>query len=186
MPDAPDLHPVYFGVDVEALMREWFYATFVPAVIADYGDSPFAVVVLSNRVRHDWTNPFKSGSVLLRFAYGSEEKVNGEEGLYANVERKLRFVLRTGLDSSWSETHPHLLEPGDFPYRGAGTANDFVGGVSGFSQDQDWAVFERFTSAFTDVRESAAMNAVAECIARVPGMKYLGGTPATPRAFRPD
>lgn len=181
----PDYHSVYFGVDVEAVMTTFFHKVFVPRVIEEYGDKPFALIVLSNRVQHDWTNPFRVPSVLFRLSYGEQDNINGERGLLANVEHKLHFVLRTGLNSSEAGNQSHLVEPGDFPYAGAGTSDGFVGGVSGFTQEDDWRIYCKFAKALIKVRDAAAWAAIEECRIGVTGMKYLGGTPAEPEIYVP-
>lgn len=161
--------PRYFGVDVGRIMQEFFDGVFVPLTVAANGDKPFVVMVLDDRKGNDDSRRSISCD------YGDTRMIIGPEGLYANVKHKLNFVLRTGMNSSEARSYPHLVEPGDFPYGGAGRAYGFVGGCSGFSEEQDWKVFLNFANKLREVRSAAACAAIKACEEGVPGMKYLMG-----------
>ncbi len=167
---------LYFGMNLQSRMQAWFSASFYFEVLRrKYGDGcMIAGAILDSTLQHDWQDPLANMAVCLQ--HGTEERIGGPEGLLANVQGKLHFCLRTRLNSSEARLRPDLLEPGDFPYEGAGFYRGYAGGVSGLSEEQDWWVFCRMVDEYIEFRASAAERFVVASKARKPGMKYLAGT----------
>lgn len=107
----------YFGVHIDAMLQAWFGEIFVPELRHKYGnDTEVAALVL---VDTPWLSPevqlekMEARHLLLS---SDNERVTGDEGLLENVRRKLSFVLRTEMPSSFARQRPDLVEPGDFPW----------------------------------------------------------------------
>ncbi|HSX01598.1 MAG TPA: hypothetical protein VLF67_05135 [Candidatus Saccharimonas sp.] len=158
-----------FGAPIGDAFLDWFHNQFVPQMKAKYGpDFEFATIIR----RHD-------RSIDVAVANGEGEKFTGPEGLFANIEHKLAFVDRTGLNSSEARNRPDLVEPGDFPFEGAGTYRGYTGGVSGGKEESDWWIFCQVVDRWIELRASSAAPAIAACKDRQPGWKYLLGDPDT-------
>ena len=125
-------------------------AVVMPELKTKYGDAiAFYLAILDVGVEHDWREALNT--VLLE--YGTPKIDGSEGGTRENVERKLRFSLRTGLNSSEAKYHRHRILPGDFPYEGAGCHRGFWGGVSGLQEEQDWWIFRRCVDMLVELRE---------------------------------
>jgi hypothetical protein len=168
-----------FGADIDNALIIWWNDIFVPELKAKYGDDfSFAAFVLRNghQVRWDWRP--EASVCYARLSAGDQQRINDAEGLFANAFHKLRFTLRTSLNSSMARTRPDLLEPGDFPFAGAINYRNYVGSGSGLSEESDGWVMERIIDKIIELRSAAAAPAVAASKARVAGWKYLDGNPA--------
>lgn len=88
---------------------------------------------------HDWRHP--QGFEMIVAHIGDEGVATAENGTYDNVKGKLRFVLRTGMDSVMAETRQDFVCPGDFPWEGAGEYEGYIGGVSGLAKEEDWEMY---------------------------------------------
>lgn len=177
---------LYFGVDVNAQMQEWWAQEYLPDFKKKYGDYPIYVPVLDPEAAlpHFWPSPFDY--LLLTLVDGTNEKLYGPEGLRANVAGKLAPVLRCGLKRSGLIAEPeyiHLLAPGDFPHDGAGEHRGYKGGASGLPHGtDDFKVFTDVIDQLIVFRTAAAKAAYAASVARQPGWRYLnadGLPPAT-------
>ncbi len=166
----------YFGVHIDAMLQAWFGEIFVPELRHKYGnDTEVAALVL---VDTPWLSPevqlekMEARHLLLS---SDNERVTGDEGLLENVRRKLSFVLRTEMPSSFARQRPDLVEPGDFPWAGAGTYKGYTGGVSGLNEESDWWAYERIIDQLIKLRAEAAQAAIAASKERVEGWRYLEG-----------
>jgi len=170
-----------FGVDVGGQFRKWFEEEYLPGFHDSHGDGAEIVVcILDSTQTHDWRNPL--GSLAYRLDGSDDvERIEGPEGLSANVAGKLAFHLRTGLPSRVAAHRPDLVEPGDVPLEGAGEYEGYTGGASGLPDGaDDWFVFVACVSKLIELRAAAAAKALAASKAREPGMKYLGASPLGP------
>jgi hypothetical protein len=148
------------------------------------GASAAALILLPGRLPR-WTDIGSSSETetlsldvpLIRLVVGDDDDRVAE--LAVNVEHKLRFVLRTGLDSSEAVTRPDLVEPGDFAFAGAGHYRGYTGGVSGLKQESDWWVFCRLVDRLIGIRTRLARAAMGASKNRLEGWKFMdaGGTP---------
>lgn len=159
-----------YGGDLTTLMEQWFVAEFLPEFYKKYGkDAEIAVFIANSAVRLDWTDPFGSGTpggVVLGNVTG-----NRMTELIDNVVGKLRFVLRTGRPSADARHRPDLLEPGDFPFEGAGTYMGRTGGASGLMEESDWWVFKRVVEQYNKLRAELTKSAVDACANRDRNLK---------------
>lgn len=167
-----------FGVDVGAQLRTWFRDVYLPDLHKKFGESSEIVVcILDPTLPHDWRNPLTN--LAYRLVGSSDpEHADGAEGLCANIAGKLAFYLRTGLASRLAESRPDLVEPGDFPHEGAARYRNYHGGASGLPCGaDDWEVYCDCVDKLIELRAAAAATAIQESRDRVPGRKYLGGSP---------
>ena len=169
----------YFGVDVIQELTEWIEGDFYSELVKKYGEGNtdfwsaiYPAVSVYRFVLKDLDTP-----PLLAFGFGNgpSEKMWGDGGLADNVIRKIRFVARTGLPSSEARNRPDLVEPGDFPFAGAGVYRGYFGGVSGFKEEADWWVFCRIVDKLIELRSAVGERAIQASRDRVPGMKYMEG-----------
>lgn len=180
---------LYFGVDIQAQLSEWWFGQKLPELRRRFGNNINLYFALLDPTSIDMYDP---GSPLEEMLYelashegelapddDAYDLFYGPTGLRANVGGKLRFVMRTGRDSDVAETRPDLLEPGDFPFEGAGTYYEYRGGVSGLKKEDDGMVFREIVEKVIELRAAAAQVAVDACKGRAPGdgptVKYLGG-----------
>ena len=180
---------LYFGVDVDQQLIDWILSEFADELGRKYGRLDLA----GNHVCPDFgvTIEKDDPSWPFNYAYGNSASSEEEEGFFDNIEGKLRFHRRTGLPSSEARTRPDLIEPGDFPYAGAGTYRGYTGGVSAFSEEADWWVFCRIVDKYIELRAVVATAAiqVSRSTPRPVGMKYLQGidlAPAPSTTSRPE
>jgi hypothetical protein len=138
----------------------------------------------------DWRNPLDH--VLLQAViWGDVDAGMAPDGTMENVGGKLRFVLREGMDSVEAETSLHLVQPGDFPWQGAGTYRGFTGGVSGRTKREDWLIFCHLVDHLIDLMNQVAERAHATCeiLRNLPccpkGIKYMNVI-ALKRGFDPN
>ncbi|HSX41155.1 MAG TPA: hypothetical protein VLF21_00760 [Candidatus Saccharimonadales bacterium] len=163
-----------FGLLIQRQLDTWFHQVMVPNLQQKYGDDVEVSVVILDPARvPDPSDPCSTG--LYFVSVGDETRISAEEGLTDNVDHKLRFVLRTGLPSSEAALRPDLVEPGDFPWAGAGTYRDYTGGASGLKEESDWWVFCRVVDHVIHLRTDAALRPIQACKERRPGWKYLEG-----------
>ncbi len=156
-----------FGRDIDAEYQAWIAGELQAEFFDRYGvEATFAGVILDNRTRWswDWTNPL--AHVLHQVSIGSPERVRE---LVRNIGGKLHFVLRENEDSVVAESRHDLLEPGDFPFQGAGTYRGYTGGVSGLLSESDWWLFCRLVDKLIELRAEAAKPAVMACKNRPKG-----------------
>ena len=133
---------------LKTVFHDRMRSEILPELEAKYGDDVgFYLAILDSEGPSDWTKPFS----ILMLEFGTPEISYSEGSARENVERKLRFSLRTGLNSSEAKYHRHLVLPGDFPYEGAGRHRGIWGGVSGLQEEQDWWVFRRCTDMFIEL-----------------------------------
>ncbi len=152
-----------FGANVEQEFFRWFNGEYAQELTERYPDMKGLTLVIIDPSKTleaclNWHDPLEYMILIAHF--GDEEASLGDGGTRENVERKLRFVLRTGEDSVYAEeTSIHLVLPGDFPWQGAGVRKDFVGGVSGLAKEEDWRVFtecaDKLTELLTKVNAAA-------------------------------
>lgn len=182
----------FFGIDAKAQFElyldsdefvEWLEAN-CPATDPEYPDPvSFALLNPDWRDFYDWRNPFGGNNLLFSYV-ASGDVVAGMEpdGTMENVEHKLRFVLRTGLNSVEAQTRLDLVRPGDFPHEGAGTYRGYTGGVSGRKAPQDWIIFCHLVDKLIEILQQIGAQANARCDIerKVPdckvGTKYLNVT----------
>jgi hypothetical protein len=178
---------LYFGVDIDAAMQEWWQG-YTVGFHREFGEEAAILVqVFDSRqpnlytvgcaplVRYDFrTGPFNTHFI-------------GQEGLQENIERKFYAIQRLGERSLIFEERPDLLEPGDFPYDGAGIYRNYPGGASGLPTGAlDWRVFADVVDVLIEMRSAAAARAVNASKGDLPGWKYLedlygtGGLPPIP------
>ncbi len=173
---------LHFGADIDAMLQAWFQQTFVPELREKYGEDAEVAVLILGQVpwlrKASCLEDFQLQHVL---SSGDSSNIAGNEGLRANVEHKLKFVMRTGLPSSFARQRPDLVEPGDFPWAGAGTYKGYTGGVSGLNEESDWWVFERIIDKLIELRATAAKPAIAASKNRAEGWKYLEGEGRPPQ-----
>ena len=165
----------YFGIRIDFVLRDWFQEAFLPELREKYGDDvQIAAIVAPHQY---WAIPEECFAHLPQPILSSTGGTAVELG--ENVRRKLRFVLRTGLPSSFARQRPDLVEPGDFPWAGAGVYKGYVGGVSGLNEESDWWAFERIVDRLIELRTAAALPAIQASKDRIEGWKYLegGGNP---------
>lgn len=169
---------LYFGVDIDAMLQAWFSEIFIPELREKYGeDVKLAAIILGALplldVKATSLSELPHQHILV--TSGDLDVVGSSEGLVANVEHKLEFVLRTGLPSSFARQRPDLVEPGDFPWAGAGIYKSYPGGVSGLNEESDWWAYERIVDKLIELRSAAAEAAIAASKARAEGWRYLEG-----------
>ena len=148
-------------MSIHAVMKRfstWFRTAGKAEFKNKYGqDAELSLVILRQGFVHDWRDPLKEAAV-----WSTDfDKGDGEGGFVMNVERKLHFSLRTGLNSVEARYNKHLILPGDFPYQGAGWHRGFTGGVSGLKEESDWWVF-----CFCVDRHGDLLRAKAGCLLR--------------------
>lgn len=158
----------YFGEEVDIALQNWFIDEFSSVLRQKYGEGAEVSVVIVDP-KSNWQQPLPS-----YISCGNADDPRYSD-LVENVEHKLRFVLRTGLNSSEAATRPDLVEPGDFPYEGAGYYRGYCGGASGLNEESDWWVFRRTVDKLIELRALAASPAIAASKNRVPGMKFMEG-----------
>jgi hypothetical protein len=178
-----------FGTDVDGQLKDWWrgegidelrkrfgpevniYFGVLDPAMADIFDCEFPLEELLHSL--DTRQASQAEGVTV-----DDDYFFGETGLQANVDGKLAFVLRTGLDSSEAQTRADLVEPGDFPMAGAGTYRGYKGGVSGLAAADDWIVFCWIVDKVIQLRAAAAQAAISACKNRDPNagadIKYLG------------
>ena len=159
----------YFGKNLKATVTVWWSEEFAKVLDEKYGVQSVAAVILRPWVRHDWRSPESAESVLVELWHGPE----CEDDLRANAYHKLRFALRTGLDSSQADRNPHLLEPGDFPNDGAAFHKGFVGAASGLPGESDVWVVQQVIDKLVSVRGDVGEAAIRASRRGQPGWKYL-------------
>lgn len=152
-----------------AELNEWFDGEFTRDFHEKYGDeAEISVVIFDGSINGNPVPGWQRG-------IGTDAKIDGPEGLTSNVLHKGRFVLRTGLDSSEARNHPELVEPGDFPWEGAGTYRGKKGGASGLNEESDWWVFRRVVDKYWEIRANVGQRGIQASKDRVEGMKYMEG-----------
>lgn len=166
-----------FGVDVDRQVLNWWEG-YKSTVRQRYGDGANVMVYVLDPTRdHEWRMPLAGW--LYRLVSSAEDL----DGLMTNIAGKLQFCLRTGLNSVEAEKRFDLLEPGDFPWEGAGFYRGYVGGASGLNKESDWRVFCEVVDQVIVYRAAAAARAVEASRAKVPDWKYLDGDLAELEAF---
>lgn len=181
---------LYFDVDVMEEFRRWWHTEGAAEYEAKYGNTAMAFVVLNPASTSYYIveRPLDESLYELLVAprgTGADEfdaLFSGPTGLLNNVAGKLRFVIRTGQNSVQAETQEWLLEPGDFPFEGAGIYRGFTGGVSGLANQDNWKVFCWLIDKFVEIRRAAARAAIERMKNRDktnddPLIKYLGDIP---------
>lgn len=160
----------YFGVNVhEEFTRYLVSVEFQKWLDTNYpGDTPSISFALFNndfRSEWDWRDPFGNLNHLhgMWVIWGDTADAMAPDGTMNNVESKLRFVLREGLDSVEAETNLHLVQPGDFPWQGAGTYRGFTGGVSGRKKREDWLIYCHLINHLIDLMNQVATEAFNAC-----------------------
>ena len=79
------------------------------------------------------------------------------------------------MPSSEARNRPDLVEPGDFPWEGAGVYRGYLGGVSGFKEESDWWTYCRIVDKLIELRAAVGQRAIQASKDRVEGMKYMEG-----------
>jgi hypothetical protein len=173
-----------WGVDVNAQLQDWWSSTYLPGhFFPTHGSTARILVEI-----YDSTVPFREWKLdnppILHFLEAGDVDHDDPEGLAANVRGKFRITMRLGIDSKDSSgfgTRLDLLEPGDFPHKGAGEHRNYCGGASGLDTGtKDWDVFTDVVDYLIILRSAAAAPAVAASRARLPGWKYLRGEGVPP------
>jgi hypothetical protein len=149
-----------FKADLSSAMVLWFNEEFIPECRKKYGDNfEIAVVIIGNGAKPSWQKPYEGANPLIL----SNVDVPRRDELVKNVWGKLQFVLRTGRPSSDARLRPDLIEPGDFPFEGAGIYEDRSGGASGDKEEVDWWTFRRCVDKYNQLRAEMVMPAVTAC-----------------------
>ena len=181
-----NLHNV-FGVNVHDMFMDWFDGEFAEMFEGRFPDKGMTLVVLKNdnlvELEQNWRYP--QGFELIVAHMGDEAVATTKDGTYDNVKGKLRFVVRTGRNSVAAETQQNLVQPGDFPWEGAGNYMGYIGGVSGLAKEEDWEMFcicvDKLIELLKDVN-SVAMT-ISDNLRKKPGCpsgaKYLNGINAS-------
>lgn len=156
----------FFGVNVRSQFEAYVDSPEFDAWLKanTNGSDPVSFAVLENRQRDDWhwTAPLRNCT----FRYvvsGYVGKGMEPDGTMENVERKLRFVLRTGLNSVEARTRPDLIQPGDFPHEGAGTYRGYTGGVSGRKAPEDWRIFCHLVDKLIELLGTVGTKVLNKC-----------------------
>lgn len=176
MPNLED----YFGVNV----HEEFTNYLVSPELQKWLDTNYpgahpsiSFALLNNDFRSEWNwrNPLGNvDHVLIQSViWGDVSAGLAPDGTMENVDAKLHFVVREGLDSVEAETHLYLVQPGDFPFQGAGTYRGFTGGVSGRTKREDWMIFCHLVDYLIDLLNQVAERANETCAA----LRNLDGCP---------
>ncbi len=159
----------YFGTDLAQETARWWAGEFAGVLDAKFPGAPLAVVVLRSDTAHDWRDPTAASSVLVELRHGAGDT----DPFVANIAHKMRFTLRTGLDSGHAQRSSHLIEPGDFPFGGAVTHRGVVAGVSGLTEESDAWVAQQVVDHLVAVRAEIADAAVAAVLRGAPGWAFL-------------
>lgn len=159
----------YFGTDLAQETARWWAGEFAGVLDAKFPGAPLAVVVLRSDTAHDWRDPTAASSVLVELRHGAGDT----DPFVANIAHKMRFTLRTGLDSADARRHSHLIEPGDFPHGGGVSHRGVVAGVSGLAEGSDDWVARQVVDHLLAVRRGIADAAVAASRRQVPDWAYL-------------
>ena len=181
-----NLHNV-FGVNVYQMFMDWFDGEFTEMFNQRFPDKGMTLVILNSdnlvELEQNWRHP--QGFELIVAHIGDETVATAKDGTYDNVKGKLRFVLRTGLNSVAAETQQDRVRAGDFPWEGAGHHMGYIGGVSGLAKEED---SEMLRICIDKLREMLKeVNTVAMTISdnlrKKPGCpsgaKYLNGINAS-------
>ena len=172
-----------FGINVEEQFLEWFNGEFATEFAERFPDKGMTLIVLDGdepiTIMENWETPLNF--TLITAHLGDEEAAIAADGTEDNVVGKLRFCLRTMMDSAEAERRPDLVREGDFPHEGAGEYKGYYGGVSGLKKEEDWEIFCRCVDKLIELL--AAVNSAA--IAKADelreqedcprGTKYLNG-----------
>lgn len=146
-----------FGIDVGRQFHEWFNGEFAERFAQRHPGEGITLVILDpDKVLASmlaWRDPLVNMMIVAHI--GDDEAAFGSGGTQQNVAGKLQFVLRNQLDSSEARKQPELVRPGDFPYQGAGFWGSVIGGVSGLSQEDDWATFQICAEKLTELLRAA-------------------------------
>jgi hypothetical protein len=177
-----------FGINVHSQFMEWFDGEYAEQFAQRYPDKGISLIILdpdmSLASMYGWRDPLVNAIIAAHI--GDDDAAHGSGGTQDNVAGKLQFVLRTGYDSEFARIRPHLLREGDFPYQGAGSYEDFFGGVSGLAQEDDWAEFQVCVDKLIVLLSAAGNAAVAEAarLRELPDtpvdVKYLRGINLAP------
>ena len=143
-----------FGIDVAAELQAWWDGEFSAELDRKFAGQAVSVVVLTPFADHDWRDPLATAFVTL--SHGGERP-----DLVENVEHKMRFALRTGLESFAAHANAHLIEPGDFPHGGATHSYGWVAGASGLVEESDIWVARAVLDRLAGIRAAAATAAIA-------------------------
>ncbi len=148
-----------------------------------FAGKSMSLIILDNDYMHggencwDWKDPLDSALIVCHV--GEQMYKQEADGTRDNVVHKLRFVLRTSLNSVIAESRPDLVRVGDFPWGGAGTYRNWTGGVSGLTKEQDWEMFclcteklIRLLGAVNSKAMAQAKQALRQPLSAV-GTKYL-------------
>jgi hypothetical protein len=168
----------HFGVNVKQQLIDWIEGEFAAELVAKYGEGNtdfFVMVAPAGSMSYLLSYLADDLDALLVYGHGDPELMQGDEGLEANVTHKMCFVARTGLPSSEACIRPDLVEPGDFPWEGAGVYRGYFGGVSGLKEESDWWVFRRIVDKLIELRAAVGQQAIQASKDRLPGMKYMKG-----------
>jgi len=170
----------YFGADIDEQLRKWHDGEFKQEFREKYGTEAAAATQI---VRPEWRHLVRFGEpVPMDWMYNLYIPGSRPEGeLQQNVYFKMQFTLATGMNSAEARYHTDLLQPGMFPYAGAGIHRGYLGGTSGLLEESDWWVFCRIVDKLADLRAVAAAPAIAASKARVRDWKHLLGDPANLR-----
>lgn len=168
----------FFGTDIQSQLEEWWWGggeeKFFRLHPDEKGKKYFALILDPNYA-HDAQRPFAGPSYCLTNLRGAD--LLNPVGTPSNVAGKLRFVLRTGLDSVEAETRHDLGLPGDFTWEGGGKTHGYPGGVSGFVKEVDTALRVEITEKIVELRTVAADPIFQAAKERSAATKYLGGHP---------
>lgn len=159
----------YFGTDLGQVLTRWWTDTFAAVVDDKFPGAALALVVLRSDTTHDWRDPTAASSVLVEIRHGAGDT----DPFVANVTHKLRFTVRTGLDSSHAQRCSDLIEPGDFPFGGAVSHRGHLAGVSGLTEESDAWVAQQAVDHLVAVRRDIADAAVAATLRHAPDWDYL-------------
>lgn len=130
----------------------WFAEEGAPYFLEKYNGTDFMLIVMDPGVQYDWRNPFDEDPLIQ--AWTNDAKASGLDGFKVNILNKLRFCLRTGLNSDQAHYQQGLVLPGDFPWAGAGWHRGILGGVSGLNEESDWWVFCRCVDKLLELQKA--------------------------------
>lgn len=128
---------LFFGNDVLGSLREWWNDT-QPWEIWDKHPKGVAVVVAHKNSPLDWRRPFATAFVVLTAGEDVRHpQISGPAGVLNDVAGKMRFAIRTRMDSREARIMRYQLQPGDYPAAGAMHYNGFLVGVAGLKENHN-------------------------------------------------
>ncbi|HET9411739.1 MAG TPA: hypothetical protein VFO38_02740 [Candidatus Saccharimonadales bacterium] len=178
---------LFFGDDVLESLREWWNGT-QPWEIWDKHPQALAVVVAHKNSPLDWRKPFATAFVVLTAGEDvMHPQISGPAGVLNDVAGKMRFAIRTRLDSREARIMRFLLQSGDYPAAGAMHYNGFLVGAAGLKEDHNDTLGMTVVEELCREADRAVRPALDASKAWTPGSpvrdRYLG---AEPPSFTPD